>query len=111
MQDTSRAYAECVIYRLHPLAVTLCKIIVEGEYSDIVTVFRHIACGKCGAKRLALARFHLGDPALCKLCGGGKLFVIRDKTEIFLACDSAGGEYLIHIRAVFKLVYCADLGE
>ena len=64
MDDTPNAHSEKFVYSSHPLAVTLCKVVVDGYNVNALARECIEVCGKRCDLSFTLARFHFGDPAL-----------------------------------------------
>ena len=76
VHDKAYRKTEIAVYLTHPLAVTLCKIVVDRDNVHALACKRVEICRKGRHHRLTFTRFHFGNSTLVKYDTAYNLHVV-----------------------------------
>ena len=96
------------MYLAHPLGVTPCQVVVDGDYVHALARKRVEICGERGYERLAFARTHLCNSALMQAYAADYLHVEVLHLKHSPAGFPEGGKRIEHY-VVQRLAVCKSL--
>ena len=92
VQDNTDTKTEAAVHCSHPIRVTLCQVIIDGDNMHAFSFQRIQVCGKHGNQRLTFTSLHLGNTSLVKNNASHNLLYKRPHLQLTECCFAGYGK-------------------